>query len=506
MNKISENKIIELTKELKELSSLQESSRPITYWYQQKNNVVNSENLSSDLVKEFLDEYERVKDKNYKDNMNIHSERVETDDRAVTNVERDENGLIQYYTFEIFRKNNPTLTGKLDRKEMETIYRLYSVYGANLTQKIVSREFPQYTFIEFKRILRAFNIYKANSEFAPHIIEERSEEELFNLHNQNKENNVLRRIEKDQLAEANKLINKLAKENLEYKTQLDNFSNIKVDLSGLNDSLYLPTTTPSETSIVVHLADMHIGAKCESNTLYPNKWDREELERRLEVLADKLYELGHFDTLILNLLGDNLDGMDNQTARRDHFMPQNMDNMEQINTFIEVMVAFVLRIRQFANKIIIYSVKEGNHDGIAGYVSTLALINVIQNLCPDIDCQLFKDFIGKYEFKGHTYLICHGKDSKFMKQALPLNLNEKSKIMIYEWLEANNIHGDNIHFIKGDLHSNALNSCLRFDYRNVLSLFGASDYSNYNFSRNSYGVSYDLFIGNTRTIGTFENF
>ena len=74
-------------------------------------------------------------------------EEVETDDRAVTEVERDENGNIQYYTFEIFRKDSPTFRGKLDRKEMETIYKLYSYYGFNLTQKIVSREFPNYTFV-----------------------------------------------------------------------------------------------------------------------------------------------------------------------------------------------------------------------------------------------------------------------------------------------------------------------------------------------------------------------
>ena len=93
-----------------------------------------------------------------------------------------------------------------------------------------------------------------------------------------------------------------------------------------------------------------------------------------------------------------------------------------------------------------------------------------------------------------------------MKKGLPLNMNDKTQVMIYEWLEANNIRGNNIHIIKGDLHSNALNSCRLFDYRNVLSLFGASDYSNYNFSRNTYGVSYDLFIdNNVRTIGTFEN-
>lgn len=93
-----------------------------------------------------------------------------------------------------------------------------------------------------------------------------------------------------------------------------------------------------------------------------------------------------------------------------------------------------------------------------------------------------------------------------MKRGMPLNVDERTKVMLYEWLEANNIHTDNIHFVKGDLHSNALNSCRRFDYRNVLSLFGSSDYSNFNFSRNSYGISYDLYIGDTRTIGTFENF
>ena len=94
-----------------------------------------------------------------------------------------------------------------------------------------------------------------------------------------------------------------------------------------------------------------------------------------------------------------------------------------------------------------------------------------------------------------------------MKKGMPLNVDERTKVMIYEWMENNDIEmGSKTHFVKGDLHSNSLNSCKKFDYRNVLSLFGASDYSNFNFSRNSYGVSYDLYIGNIRTIGTFENF
>ena len=210
-------------------------------------------------------------------------EKVETDDRAITNVERDEDGVIQYYTFEIYRKDSPTLTGKLDRKEMETMYRLYSIYGANLTQKIVSREFPEYTFVEFKRILRAFNIYKANSEFAPHMIEERTEEELINLHNQNKENNVLRRIEKDQLAEANKLINKLAKENQELKKNTGDFHFIEdVEIKPIR----IKEKYSTNKSLVLHLADIHTGACVETGCLYDNDWNEEELERRLTRIVD----------------------------------------------------------------------------------------------------------------------------------------------------------------------------------------------------------------------------
>jgi hypothetical protein len=99
----------------------------------------------------------------------------------------------------------------------------------------------------------------------------------------------------------------------------------------------------------------------------------------------------------------------------------------------------------------------------------------------------------------------HGKDDAFMKRPFPLVIDDKSKVLLYEWLMNNGEYRSNIHFIKGDLHSNALSSCKRFDYRNVLSLYGASDYSNYNYSQNSYGVSYDLMIGTNLVRGTFEN-
>jgi len=496
MNKISEKKVKELINELKKLSSLKDSKRKIQYWYNQRQNVINSENIAPELITEFLTEYSKKK-RNCK-----KIESVETDDRAVTEVERDEEGNIQYYTFEIFRKDSPTFRGKLDRKEMETIYKLYSIYGANLTQKIVSREFPYYTFVEFKRLLRAFNIYKANSEFAPHQVEELTEEQLINLHNQNKENNVLRRIEKDQLAEANKLINKLA-------TELNSLKYAK-DFHFTIDENYTPKTyTPcynTNKTLILHISDTHVGAALSSTSLFNNDWNESEFARRLEELVNRVSNFGPFDKIIINLLGDYLDGMDGMTARRDHVMPQNMDNKQQFNVFIKHMLHFIEDIQSLCNNVEIYAVPEGNHGGYADYFAIKALEYASKSYFPNIPFTVFDRYYGVFNVGSHRYLVFHGKDGQFMKKPMPLNLNDSTSTLLRDWMDREGINGSDIHVIKGDLHSNNLNSCRKFDYRNVLSLFGDSDYSQMNYVSNSYGVSYDLFIGSVRTIGTFENF
>lgn len=435
----------------------------------------------------------------------------DSDNYAKIEYIRDDKGLIKYYSYEIYRRNKNPLCGKFSREEMNSIYRLYSYYGDSLTQRVVSRYFVELSLIDFKRILRAFNITKASAPFAPHMIEECSEEELRQIQLREKENSFLRKAEEDRIKNNEKLLKVYAQENIELKKKLDTINNIKVtinkDFLDNVPKISSKAIDHSDNDLIIHLSDLHIGAKVETGSLYSNDWNEEELKRRLLSLINRIKDLGFFNYIVINLLGDNLDGMDNQTARRDHFMPQNMDNMEQVQTFIKTMIWFIQTIKanNLCNYIKIYSVREGNHDGILGYTASLALISSIQNIYPDIEATQFQEFFGYYEFKNRKWLICHGKDAKFMKQGLPLNLTEKSKMMLYEYLDSRNITGTGIHIIKGDLHTENINSCLKLDYRNVLSLFGASDYSNYNFSRNQYGVSYELFIGDTLVRGTFEN-
>lgn len=456
----------------------------------------------TDLTKKAVDLYESNKKCNRK---------AETDDVAEISYERDSEGKILYYTYTIYRRDKSPLVGKLNREEMNLIHRLYSYYGDSITQREIVRQFPELSLIEFRRILRAFNITKASSPFAPHMFEELSQEELLVMQMREKENSFQRSIELEQVKNNEKLLRKYALENIELKKQLEENSKFTIKIPENVKPTQFNEPKPSNQDLVLYISDMHIGASLNSGALFTENvnYGEAEVRRRLEQILLRIRSMGRFNNIILNLMGDNIDccGQDGRTSRLDHYMPENMDARQQANTYIDIMMWFIetIIINDMCNEIKVYSVPCGNHDGNFGYMTTKALLAMISKKFPFIYTEMFEQFYGVYEFNNHKFVICHGKDCQHMKKGFPLNCDDKTKVMIYEWLDVNGISGNNIHIVKGDLHSNNLNSCKKFDYRNVLSLFGASDYSNYNFSANSYGMSYDMFVGNNFVRGTFEN-
>ena len=501
MNKISEKKVKELIKELKDLSNLKDSKRKTTYWYTQKQNIVNSENLSTDLIKEFLDEYNRVKKYSSK------TESIDTDDRAITNLERDDEGRIQFYSFEIYRKDNPDFIGKLDRKEMETIYRLYSLYGANLTQKIVSREFPQFTFVEFKRILRAFNIYKANSEFAPHIIEEKSEEELINLHNQNKENNILRRLEKDQLSEANKLINKLAQENQRLSKSsrlLDDL--LKYDPKFVNTKFEVQNDNQSR-SLIIFLSDLHIGAYNEKFGFYqlPN-YDKKEIIRRLTKILNK-FNGDELDNIIVVDLGDSIDQYNKETTRGGHLLPNNMTDKEMSHLYLDCMDFFFTNLKNNvkANNYYYYSIGESNHSGDFGWALNLALSYKLQHNGWNTYVSNYP--IDDFTLGNHRFIYTHGKDNTNQFKQFPLTLNPQTELYFANYIAEKQLNNDGkkLYVIKGDLHQYAYTSGKQFDYISVGSMYATSNYIAANFGNTPWSVNYAAVIGDNILFGKISD-
>lgn len=519
-----------IQKYIKILKDIKESGKNIATYCKENNmkvkNIYNTiqqlkkqNNEESETVSELLTLYNnitktnvncRIEDIQQEPICTSTEENVETDDTAETSYIRDNDGKIKYYKYQIFRRDKAPLCGRLTREEMNTIHRLYSYYGDSLTQRVVSRYFVDLSLIDFKRILRAFNITKASAPFAPHMFEEKSEEELRDIQLREKENSFLRKAEEDQIKNNEKLLRKYAQENIELKKKIDNCANITLDFPEALDLIHITHKSEIDNqSINIYLSDMHIGAAMQTGCLYEENinYGKEEVKRRLTTFLNKLAELGTFEHINLVLLGDQVDccGVYGKTASLTHDLPENMDVREQANTYLEIMLWLVDSIikNDLCNNLTVYSVPCGNHSGTFEYVINKAIMYAINAKFPNVKTWLWDKEYGVFRFHNHTFVCMHGK-ALFMKKGFPLNIDDRTKVLIYEWLDSQNIKGDNIHIIKGDLHSNNMNSCLMFDYRNVLSLFGSSDYGA-NFSRNAYGISYDLFIGNNLVRGTFEN-
>lgn len=433
--------------------------------------------------------------------MTLEQVELEADDtRNSINLVRDDEGKIRFYEFKVLRSGREPLFGKLTREEMSDIYRLYSYYGASITQREISRKFPEYSLIDFKRILRVFSITKAVSPFAPHTIEEHSKTELMTMQMREKENDFLRGVEEQSIKNDRILLKKYALENIELKRTLE--QGIKIDLSGLDLGklpYYRPVQLSSNVSkdVVVYLSDMHIGAYVSPLSIYSNPWDKVEVFRRMDLILDQLDNLSTsfqgFDNIYICNLGDSLDGYDQQTTRGGHALPQNMNNKEQIHTFIECMNYFFTKLSSIpSNNRHYICVGESNHDGDFGYAANIALEAILSH--SGINCTIFDKFIGEFKIKDTTFILCHGKDNKDMFKNLPLTLDIKTENFINEYLDNKRISGidDNVVFVKGDLHQSATTEGRRFTYKSVGSLFGSSEWIHKNFGNTAWGCDYSV--------------
>ena len=353
---------------------------------------------------DILEMYDSVK----KSGNNV--EHIDTDERAETELVRDEDGRITSYRFKIFRRDKSPVVGVLNRDEMNLIYRLYSYYGSSLTQRQVSRHFPDYSLIDFKRILRAFNITKACSPFAPHVIEEHSDEELQEMQLREKENDFLKAVEKNEVRDLKQLIVKLTQQNSKLITEEKLVELIK---STNKDYKELPVNTnnsnPTYPALIIWLSDLHIGAynaKYSSFIQLPS-YDIKEIKSRLSRIVSSFAGQSYHSIYVVNL-GDAVDGYNKETTRGGHELPEILDNKEISEAFIECMMEFfaTLTSKVHYDKINYLSIGEANHDGDFGWLNQKLLASYLTKY--DVNSYISNKPIDSFIIGKHCWLFMHG--------------------------------------------------------------------------------------------------
>jgi len=100
--------------------------------------------------------------------------------------------------------------------------------------------------------------------------------------------------------------------------------------------------------------DVHIGMTTNENgfSLYGGKWDETEIENRLNALIKHVLSNKKSNTLLIDELGDFMDGWDGETTRKGHKLPQNMDNEKAFDTGLRFKVKLVDSLAKHYKKII----------------------------------------------------------------------------------------------------------------------------------------------------------
>lgn len=413
----------------------------------------------------------------------------EFDSRSVGQPIRDENNKITRYKFKIYVRDKEPIEGTLTREDMEAIYWDYTTEGGNLTQRTVSRNYD-FPITEFKKIIKAFNITKASVQFPPHLIEEKSWDELLELTLHKKESAYL----KFQEQERGKAFEKKHKELLlEYSRLKDSFKNAEY-LGKEKPAKFQITASPKGgKSVMIYLSDMHIGAYVSEEGVYDNHYDEKEVNRRLSLILKKLDNIKNIEDIIIFNLGDAIDGYNAKTTRpsSNHVLPQNMSNKEQGAVLMRQMTGFFSHIKENIphTNLYFYSVGHSNHGGDFEHSLMTALSISLDSM--GVKSHVSTRPIDHFTYRGKNIIFTHGKDNLDQFKGLPLVLNDKTELYLNEYLYRNNLQGETL-IVKGDLHQSATSFGKLFKYKSVGSLFGSSNWIHANFGATQWCCDYTI--------------
>lgn len=297
------------------------------------------------------------------------------DERSVGTVIRDENKKIKEYYYKILIRDEQPLEGYFSREEMDKVYRLYSnLDGANLLTRAVSREFSHLTFRDFKRILRAFNITKQSMPVAPHIVDENSDEAVMDLIHRNKENNILKKLEKERERLTEKSLIETQKAYLKLKADDDMIENIVSKY--VPNSIFqkeksgkiIPTNKKQKLGkpIIAIFGDMHFGKKFD-RPVFGRGYNKDIARERMVQISEHIieeYKIKNSSEIFLICGGDIIESIMEGGMHPGHLEEMDLFKEEQIFAAVDGIKEMILNIDKNVSCNINVNIIGGNHGRI----------------------------------------------------------------------------------------------------------------------------------------------
>jgi len=283
----------------------------------------------------------------------------------------------------------------------------------------------------------------------------------------------------------------------EEKDIVDTLDEFLINFNKLLEPKFIEVSNKERTGLFDRLVftDTHIGMTPNEDgySLYGGKWDEIEVNDRLNRIVSHVFDNQKAKILYIDDLGDFFDGFDGKTVRREHDLPQNMDNQKCFDIGFEFKRKMIEPLLTIYDKIICHNVCESNHSASFDYIVNSAIKTYMekcyQGRVEVINC---RKFIEHYKIGNYTFIISHGKDSKNLKFGFKPHLNHIQELKINNYIDEHFLlqSGVTIEFSKGDSHQYLFDSSTsdRFNYYNYPALSPSSNWVQTGFKKGKSGI------------------
>lgn len=263
-----------------------------------------------------------------------------------------------------------------------------------------------------------------------------------------------------------------------------------------------PKKSYDETFDRLVFTDVHIGMDPTGSRnitpLYEQKWDREELESRRSQMVDFVLDNKRSSSIVVDELGDFLDGYDSKTSRGGHDLPQNLSDIESYEAGIEFLVRIGDELAPEYLEVEFNFITDSNHGGPTfDYFVKYSAKAILELKYKNVKCNLMTKFINHYQKDSHLFILSHGKDSEALKFGFKPHPDHKSLNSIDLYCKNNGLYGDKfIEFSKGDSHQyvSDLTASNDFDYCSYPAFSPSSNWISTNYKNTKSGFVFQTIV------------
>jgi hypothetical protein len=256
------------------------------------------------------------------------------------------------------------------------------------------------------------------------------------------------------------------------------------------------------------ITDIHIGMDVNKDgfALYDGEWNEKVLFERLKEVVSYTIQHKKSNLLVIQDLGDYLDGWNGETTRGGHKLPQNMDNQEMFDIGLKFKIALVDNLIHHFDKIQFTNICNDNHAGSFGYIVNSAFKAYIELKYPkNIEVVNQRKFIDHYIIKNRCFILSHGKDAKSLKFGFKPILDTIQVEKIKNYIDEYKLWSYKVEFSKGDSHQLMfdLTSSTAFEYQNFGAFSPPSDWVKTNFKNTLSCFTHFNYFENQKTINNY---